>query len=287
MSEQFIKYAQNFEDIMLWRALNGVKNGFYIDLGAAEPETNSVTKAFYDRGWHGINVEPTHHSFERLNAARPRDVNLNVGVWDTSGELTLFFVDDGSELSTTNPWLRDYHQSEGRKIREEKIPVLSLVDICSKHVPEGSEIHFLKVDVEGAEIEAFKGHDFNRWRPWIILVESHEPERKSLHWQPFDKMIVGAGYTFVHCDGINRFYIENSRLADLAPAFEVPANVYDNWISAGEANWMARWQDAHGHLENAQARIRRLEAELDEIRIRAESHNVSRSLMSRIIGKRL
>ena len=32
----FISYAQNFEDVMLWRALKHVENGFYIDVGANE-----------------------------------------------------------------------------------------------------------------------------------------------------------------------------------------------------------------------------------------------------------
>ena len=52
----FVSYAQNFEDVMLHRALNHVVRGFYIDVGAADPEALSVTKAFYDNGWHGINV---------------------------------------------------------------------------------------------------------------------------------------------------------------------------------------------------------------------------------------
>jgi len=47
----FISYAQNHEDVLLYRALKGVGKGFYIDVGANDPEEDSVTKAFYDRGW--------------------------------------------------------------------------------------------------------------------------------------------------------------------------------------------------------------------------------------------
>jgi hypothetical protein len=53
-----ISYAQNREDILLWRALRDLSGGFYIDVGAEDPTQNSVTRAFYERGWHGINVEP-------------------------------------------------------------------------------------------------------------------------------------------------------------------------------------------------------------------------------------
>ncbi|HZF37393.1 MAG TPA: FkbM family methyltransferase, partial [Blastocatellia bacterium] len=44
----FISYAQNFEDVMLWRALKHIDRGFYIDVGANDPDLDSVTKAFYE-----------------------------------------------------------------------------------------------------------------------------------------------------------------------------------------------------------------------------------------------
>jgi len=50
-----ISYAQNGEDVMLMRALGEVAGGFYIDAGAADPTVHSVTRAFYDRNWHGVN----------------------------------------------------------------------------------------------------------------------------------------------------------------------------------------------------------------------------------------
>ena len=60
----FISYAQNLEDVMLYRALKHVKRGFYIDVGAFNPLSDSITKAFYDHGWRGINIEPITEFFE-------------------------------------------------------------------------------------------------------------------------------------------------------------------------------------------------------------------------------
>ena len=42
----FVSYAQNMEDVMLWRALKDVDQGFYVDVGANDPNVHSVTKAF-------------------------------------------------------------------------------------------------------------------------------------------------------------------------------------------------------------------------------------------------
>ena len=39
-----VSYAQNLEDILLWRALKHVEKGFYIDVGAYSPDVESVTK---------------------------------------------------------------------------------------------------------------------------------------------------------------------------------------------------------------------------------------------------
>ena len=63
---RFDSYAQNQEDVVLQIALADVDNGFYIDVGAFDPVTDSVTYVFYKRGWHGINVEPQPHYFKKL-----------------------------------------------------------------------------------------------------------------------------------------------------------------------------------------------------------------------------
>src|ERR1041384_3211716 len=70
-----VSYAQNFEDVLLHRIFGNLARGFYVDIGASDPMIGSVTKIFYDRGWSGINIEPSS-TFPRLAAARPRDVNL-------------------------------------------------------------------------------------------------------------------------------------------------------------------------------------------------------------------
>ena len=77
---------------MLWRALRDVEHGFYVDVGAADPEEWSVTRAFYDRGWSGINVEPLDEYFDKLVQARPRDTNLKVAVGRAAGLRTLHAI---------------------------------------------------------------------------------------------------------------------------------------------------------------------------------------------------
>ena len=62
-------YAQNFEDVILWRALKDVDRGFYVDIGAQDPITDSVSLCFYEAGWRGVHVEPSPHFAARIRAA--------------------------------------------------------------------------------------------------------------------------------------------------------------------------------------------------------------------------
>ena len=85
-----ISYAQNYEDIMLWRALKDINKGFYIDIGAYSPTYHSVTKLFYDAGWRGINIEPNPIFIDKFNKEKNEDINLTVAVSDVVGEAEVY-----------------------------------------------------------------------------------------------------------------------------------------------------------------------------------------------------
>ena len=88
MKTAFKSYAQNFEDLMLYRALGHVGHGCYVDVGAQHPEVDSVSKAFFDRGWHGVHVEPVPHYANLLREARPGDQVIEAVVSDRFGHTT-------------------------------------------------------------------------------------------------------------------------------------------------------------------------------------------------------
>ena len=87
---RFESYAQCLEDLILYCALKDVENGFYIDVGANDPTIDSVTKFFYDRRWHGINIEPLADKCALLAERRPSDINLCVGLGSERGKLDIF-----------------------------------------------------------------------------------------------------------------------------------------------------------------------------------------------------
>lgn len=246
----FISYAQNCEDVMLWRALRDVEQGFYVDVGAADPEIDSVTRAFYERGWSGINVEPLDEYFERLQQARPRDTNLKVAAGREAGVRTLH-VFSGTGLSTLDQQIGARHQAAGMNADETVVPVLPLTKILEDRAQ--STIHFLKIDVEGVEAEVLEGLDLNRVRPWIIVVEATEPNSPESSRHKWESLITDRGYSLVYFDGLNCFYVADE-VPELKERLRLPPNVHDDFVRRSEwvlENTVAGLKGHAGGLEAA------------------------------------
>lgn len=235
----FLSYAQNFEDVLLWRALRREVEGFYVDVGAADPDHDSVTRAFYDRGWRGINIEPLPEMAARLASARPRDVNLAIAAGASSGQAPLYAV-AGSGLSTLRPEIRERNAALGHEDRELVVPVKTLTEILTDHAPR--TIHFMKVDVEGSERQVLDGCDFRLFRPWIMVIEATVPLTTmptQLDWEP---ILASADYDHVFFDGLNRYYVAREQFDRLAAHFASPANVFDDFKRAADGSSSAGGQ---------------------------------------------
>lgn len=221
--EAIISYAQSREDVLLWRALHSVTPGFYVDVGAHDPTHLSVTRAFYERGWRGINIEPNPLYAKKLRKDRPRDLTLEVAVGDRAGRLTLF--DFGATgLSTIVKEIAEEHSAAGLRATELDVPVTTLATVLRDL--NDQEVHFLKVDVEGYEWHVLNGADLKSVRPWIVLIEAVKPMTSKSTSSVWESLLLNAGYQFVYFDGLNRFYVSEEH-SDLKRYFSVPVSIQD------------------------------------------------------------
>ena len=238
------------------RALRQEHAGFYIDVGAADPVDLSVTKLFYDAGWRGINIEPTPDYAQSLRASRERHITLEVAAGAAPGRTVLHHI-TGLCLSTQDPRYAARAAEAGFPSTLIEVDVLTLSDICRRHAPP--EIHFLKIDVEGAEKAVLEGLDLKAYRPWIIVIEATEPLTPIPSYEAWEPLLIDAAYKFVWFDGLNRFYVSAEKEASLAPAFATPPSVFDDFISVTEADLRTRLAAAE---EIATSRAGEFEAQM-------------------------
>jgi FkbM family methyltransferase len=237
---------------MLWRALKHIDRGFYIDVGANDPDQDSVTKAFYERGWCGINVEPVYQWFERLEKARPRDINLQLALGAEPGAITLYEIPD-TGLSTAEKKFAEWHEAEcGYQSRELRVNMDTLSSVCERfHL---APIHFLKIDVEGAEKAVLQGANFGKIRPWIVLVEATLPNSLEESYSDWEPILLNAAYEYAYFDGLNRFYVAGEH-ENLKAAFKTPPNVFDDFVRSDKVEAERQAQEAETRAKQADATL--------------------------------
>ncbi len=245
----FITYAQNFEDVILWRALKHIENGFYIDVGAWSPDIDSVTRAFYERGWRGINIEPNSQFHAQLMAHRIRDINLRIAISDKPGTRIMNFLSNPG-LSTLDEAIAQRHASTGLTIDKQVVEVTNLATLWKQHVPGDQDVHFLKVDVEGFEEAVLRGNDWTKYRPWIVVVEATLPMSQQESHNEWEPILLSANYCFAYADGINRFYVAIEH-AELLPALKYPPNFFDDFKSNAQQQAESCAQQAFPEVSTA------------------------------------
>src|SRR5471032_2712026 len=238
----FLSYAQNHEDVLLWRAMKDIDGGRYIDVGANDPELHYVTKAFYDRGWSGINIEPMPSYRDAFLQQRPRDINLNLAAGAADGEITLFDIPAVNGWASTDQAVADAHSAHGHDVVEHRVPLRTLAGICRDHVR--GEVHFLKIDVEGFEGDVLRGMDFAACRPWIVVVEAIMPNSRDSNHQLWEALLTQQAYQFVWFDGLNRYYVAAEHAERGALLAQQP-NVFDDYLSHHlDKAWTAQREQA-------------------------------------------
>ncbi len=195
-------YSEDGEDMVLnafYEDKNNYK-GFYIDIGAHHPKHISNTQFFYERGWHGINIDATPNSMKIFNKIRKNDINLEIAISDKAEELTYYIFEcsgvNGFDLDTIN-----LNMSKGHKIKQKiKIQAYTINEILDKYLPENQHIDFIDIDIEGAEEKILGTFNFEKYAPDYFLIEELKYKYIDFHEHlnsPIYKLLKEKGYIVV------------------------------------------------------------------------------------------
>jgi FkbM family methyltransferase len=228
----FVSYAQNFEDVILWRALKHAGRGFYIDIGAQDPVTDSVSRAFYEQGWRGVHVEPSAQYAGKIRSARSDEDVVEAAAGAQEGAIPFFEIAD-TGLSTGDAMIAQMHEADGYVIKRLDVPCLPLSKLLDTY--KDRDIHWLKIDVEGMEEQVIASWSPSAVRPWIVVVESTKPLSTEPSFGAWEPQLLALGYEFVYFDGVNRFYVSLNH-AELRTSFGPGPNVFDDFVLSGLAS---------------------------------------------------
>jgi len=164
----------------------GVRNGFFLDVGSGDGIVRSNTYSLEKRGWTGICIDPFPTNMEGRTCRLFKEV-----VYGHAGKRVLFHTagEIGGVAETLDTWKRRAEESP-----TVEFTTVTLGDILERaHAP--SFIHFMSLDIEGAELEALHGVPFDKYAFGALAIEHNYEGRKRNDIEIF---LERQGYSRVH-----------------------------------------------------------------------------------------
>jgi len=141
-----------------------------MDIGAHDGVTFNNTLYFEKTNqWTGYNVEPIPTVYEKLKANRPSCVNVNYAVASTDGTAEFFCNSGYTEMlsglkehfdARHLDRLQKENQLMGSTTEVLTVPTKRIETICDEH--HITHIHYLSIDVEGAEFDVIQSIPFDK-----------------------------------------------------------------------------------------------------------------------------
>jgi FkbM family methyltransferase len=154
---------------VLAKIFPGVTNGYFLDVGSGHGTIGSNTKALEERGWTGICVDPFPTHMEGRTCLMIKEV-----VSSESGKTVKFHTHAGlgGIADSLGKW-----KEEASKSPAVELTTVTLAEILDR-AKAPAFIHFLSLDIEGAELDALRGVDLNTYRFGAMAIEHNEEEPK-------------------------------------------------------------------------------------------------------------
>lgn len=199
MSARFMERAifpPDMEEKLKEQFFAGRREGFFVDVGANDPENMSQTWHLEKLGWRGVLIEPQPALAQKLKERRRAAVFACACSSPQNAGKMLPFQLAGIQSSLN----LNFFVAGMRKEEIIEVPTRTLDDILTEAnapVP----IDLLSIDVESHEIEVLDGLTLTRWQPRLILIEDLAFNTR-LH-----RLLQSRGYKWVRRTGLNGWYV--------------------------------------------------------------------------------
>jgi FkbM family methyltransferase len=159
-------------------------------------------------GWRGINIDPMPGSMAAFHKHRGNDVNLEIGVSETTGTAKLYLFNERA-VNTLEGSVAEENSRRGWHIEGvAEVPIRSLREILTEHRPSGP-IDLLTIDTEGHDLSVLRSNDWKRFRPKVVLTEAFGRMFDDLQQDPCVKYMAKTGYQILAKTVNTVMYVEN------------------------------------------------------------------------------
>ena len=196
-------YSQDKQDEILEKnVFKGFKNGIFIDVGAHDGISLNNTLYFENNNqWSGINIEPNQSVYEKLVVNRPNSINLCCAISNCDG-ISEFICNSGyTEMisglkENYDPRHLERLERENNKMGSTtqiiEVNTKRLETICNEY--NINHIHYLSIDVEGAEFEVIQSINFDTVFIDVIGFENNYDDTSI----PIVKYLENKDYVVIH-----------------------------------------------------------------------------------------
>ena len=163
-----------------------VTDGYFVDVGSGHGTYFSNTVALERKGWSGICIDPFPTHMESRSCRVFKEV-----VWSAPGRVMTFQMADGlAGLSDTLGRWRE----QALQAPSVELTTVTLDDILTR-AQAPHFIHFMSLDIEGAELDALRAFPFDRIRLGSLAIEHNDEEPKRTQ---IVELLARHGYRRVH-----------------------------------------------------------------------------------------
>lgn len=212
---RYYSYSQRGEDLIVVSLLGDrikdlKKKLAYLDIGANDPVKLSNTYLLHSKyGLRGGLVEANPTLITQLKRERKGDIVLNVGLSDKNGSLP-FYIMESDVLSTFDyKAAQEMERMGASRIRSKiDVPVVTFTEVVKKHFNSKCP-YIVSIDTEGHEMTILNSIDFDRYRPYIMIVEtmnfeSGEKEDEIINF------LLSKNYCVAADTSINSIFVDTS-----------------------------------------------------------------------------
>lgn len=168
------------------------RGGFFVEFGANDGLSQSNT-AYLERyqGWHGLLIEAAPTKFAECVRNRPGSIVVHAALvppdyrkeFVTLRYANLMTIVSDPGLAERGDCRLDRHLAAAKgHIRSDEpygvefmAPASTLGAVLDAY--DIDDVDFMSVDVEGLELAALSGLDFDRVAPKLVLIEARDPEQ--------------------------------------------------------------------------------------------------------------